>query len=351
MKRRTKPIHAARRLGRVLLCALAMSTSLMGAARAAYHLVNTIKVGGDGGWDYLEPDPVSRRLFVTHENHVVVINMDTLKIVGDVPDSPGMGGVALSRELNRGYTANGDDDTVGVFALNTLKPLAKWQATGKNPNQIAYEPVTERVFSFNSTGRNVTVFDAKSGKVLSTINVDGRTEFFAVDGKGMIYDSLLDKSTVIAIDARAMKVVATYSLAPFSGPTGMAMDTQTRRLFVPTRDRNLLVLDADTGKIIANFPIGAGTDAVKFDPGLKLAFASGGDGTLTVIHEDSNDIFALMETVKTEPGARTMAVDPTTHRLFLPTGDYGPAPPATPENPHPRKPVIPGTFRVLVLEP
>lgn len=339
------------RHARALVCALMLSTSMMGTAYAGYHLVATIKVGGEGGWDYLEPDPVSRRLFVTHENHVVVINMDTLKIVGDIPDSPGMGGVALSRELNRGYTANGDEDTIGVFELGTLKPLGKWQATGKNPNQIAYEPTTRRVFSFNSSGRNVTVFDALSGNVLSTINVDGRTEFFAVDGKGMIYDSLLDKSTVIAIDAKTMKVVGTYSLAPYTGPTGLAMDTQTRRVFVPMRDKHLLVLHADTGKIIANFPIGAGTDAVKFDPGLKLVFASGGDGTLTVVREESKDKFTLVETITTEPGARTMAVDTKTHRLFLPTGDYGPAPPATPKNPHPWKPVIPGTFRVLVLEP
>ncbi len=351
MKPLTTAIHWALRLGWASTCSAALSVSLIAAAHAEYHVVSTIKVGGEGGWDYVEPDPVSRRVFVTHEDHVVVINMDTLKIVGDIPDSPGMGGVALSRELNRGFTANGDEDTVGVFALDTLKPLGKWHATGKNPNQIAYEPVTKRVFSFNSDGRNVTVFDARSGAVLATINVDGRTEFFAVDGKGMIYDSLLDKSTVIAIDARAMKVVATYPLAPYTGPTGLAMDTETRRLFVPTRDKNLLVLDADSGRIIAHLPIGTGTDAVKFDPGLKLVFASAGDGTLTVIHEDSKDTFSLIGTARTEPGARTMAVDTKTHRLFLPTGDYGPPPPATPENPHPWKPVIPGTFRVLVLEP
>ncbi len=351
MKPLTRPVSGTRSRQFALSGVLLITMAFALTAHAEYHLASTIKVGGEGGWDYLEPDAVSRRLYVTHENNVVVIDMDTLKVVGNVPDSPGMGGVALSRELNRGFTANGDEDTVGVFALDTLKPLGKWKATGRNPNQIAYEPVTKRVFSFNSTGRNVTVFDATSGNVLATINVDGRTEFFAVDGKGMIYDSLLDKSTVIAIDARTMRVVATYSLAPYTGPTGMAMDTQTRRLFVPTRDKNLLVLDADTGKIIANFPIGVGTDAVKFDAGLKLVFASGGDGTLTVIHEDSKDKFSLLKTVKTEPGARTMAVDPKTHRLFLPTGDYGPPPPATPENPHPWKPVIPGTFRVLVLEP
>lgn len=328
-----------------------MAVAFAATAHAEYHLASTITVGGDEGWDYLEPDPVSRRLFVTHENHVVVINMDTLKIVGDIPDSPGMGGVALSRDLNRGYTANGDEDTVGVFELDTLKPLGKWKATGKNPNQIAYEPTTRRVFSFNSTGRNVTVFDAKTGKVLATIEVDGRTEFFAVDGKGMVYDSLLDKSTVIAIDAKSMKVVATFSLAPYKQPSGLAMDAQTRRLFVPTRSKTLLVLDADTGKTITTFPIGAGNDAAKFDAGLKLAFASNGDGTLTVIHEDGKDKFSLVQTVQTQAGARTMAVDPKTHRLFLPTADFTPAPPATPENPNPRRKMVPDSFRVLVLEP
>jgi DNA-binding beta-propeller fold protein YncE len=340
-----------RRIGWTLTCAAAMSVSLIAPAQAEYHVTSRIRIGGDGGWDYLEPDAVSRRLFVTHEDHVVVINMDTLKIVGDVPNSPGMGGVALSRELNRGYTANGDEDTIGVFELDTLKPLGKWQATGKEPNQIAYEPTTQRVFSFNSTGRNVTVFDARNGTVLATIDVDGRTEFFAVDGKGMIYDSLLDKSTVIAIDAKTMQVVATYSLAPYTQPSGLAMDTRTRRLFVPTRSQALLVLNADTGKIIDHFPLGANNDAVKFDPDLNLAFASNGDGTLTIVHEDSKDKFSLVQTVQTESGARTMAVDTKTHRLFLPTADFIAAPAATPENPQPRRTMVPDSFRVLVLEP
>ena len=351
MKSFISPPQWKRRIGIVLTFAGLMPLLLSESAQAAYHLISKIEVGGDSGWDYLEADPVSRRLFVTHKDHVVVINMDTLKIVGDIPDSPGMGGVALSRELNRGYTANGAEDTVGVFELDTLKPLAKWKATGKRPNQIAYEPTTKRVFSFNSTGRNVTVFDAESGEVLSTINVDGRTEFFAVDGKGMIYDSLQDKATVIAIDAKAMKVVATYSLSPYTQPSGMAMDIKTRRLFVPTHSKALLVLDADTGKLLTNIPIGEGNDAAKFDPGLKLAFASNGDGTLTVIHEDSKEKFSLVQTAQTEVGARTMEVDPKTHRLFLPTADFTPPPPATPDNPNPRRSMVPGSFRVLVLEP
>jgi DNA-binding beta-propeller fold protein YncE len=320
-------------------------------AHADYHIVHTIQVGGDSGWDYLEPDPISRRLYVTHKDHVVVLDMDTFKIIGDIPNSPGMGGVAFSRELNRGFTANGAEDNVGVFELDTLKPLAKWKATGKRPNQIAYEPTSKRVFSFNSTGRNVTVFDAKSGAVLSTLEVDGRTEFYAMDGKGMIYDALEDKATVIAIDAKAMKVIATYSLAPNTEPSGMAMDTQTRRLFVPTHSKSFLVLNADSGKILATFPMGAGNDAAKFDPGLKFAFASNGDGTLTILHEDDGDKFSLAQNVKTELGARTMAVDPKTHRVFMPTADFGPPPPATPDKPNPRGAMLPGSFRVLVLEP
>ncbi len=337
---------------RFLASAAALSFGLAAIpAHADYHIVNTIQVGGDGGWDYLEPDPISRRLYVTHKDHVVVLDMDTLKVTGDIPDSPGMGGVAFSRELNRGFTANGAEDTVGVFELATLKPLAKWKVTGKRPNQIAYEPTTKRVFSFNSTGRNITVFDAKSGEVLSTIEVDGRTEFYAMDGKGMIYDALEDQATVIAIDAKAMKVIAAYSLAPNTEPSGMAMDTKTRRLFVPTHSKSFLVLNADTGKILATFPMGTGNDAAKFDPGLKFAFASNGDGTLTILHEDGGDKFSLAQNVRTEFGARTMAVDPKTHRVFMPTADFSPPPPATPEIPNPRGATIPGTFRVLVLEP
>jgi DNA-binding beta-propeller fold protein YncE len=319
-------------------------------ARAEYHAIARIEVGGEGGWDYLEPDPISRRLFVTHKDHVVVVDMDTLAVVGDIPDSPGMGGVAIARDLNRGFTANGAEDTIGVFDLDTLKPIAKWKATGKRPNQIAYEPVTQRVFSFNSTGRNVTVFDAKTGAVLATLDVDGRTEFYAVDGKGMIYDSLEDKATVIAIDARAMRVVATYSVAPNEEPAGTTMDPVTRRIFVACHSKSFLVLDADTGKILATFPIGEGNDAVKFDPVTRLAFASNGDGTLTVVHEDDASTFSLVGTVMTEVGARTMAVDSKTHRVFLPSADFT-VPSATAENPKPRRTMIPGTFRVLVLEP
>ena len=320
-------------------------------ANADYHIVKSIQVGGEGGWDYLEPDPIGRRLYVSHEKHVVVIDMDTLEVVGDVADSPGMGGVTFSRELNLGFTANGDEDTIGVFELSTLKPITRWKSTGRRPNQIAYEPSTQRVFSFNSTGRNVTVFDARTGNVLSTIEVDGRTEFYAMDGKGMIYDSLQDKATIIAIDARAMKVVATYPLAPHAQPAGTTMDPRTRRIFVACRSKSFLVLDADTGRILATFPIGERNDAAKFDPGTQLAFASNGDGTLAAVHEDSPNHFTLAQTVKTEYGARTMAVDTKTHRVFMPSADWGPAAAPTPDNPNPRRPMVPGSFRVIVLEP
>jgi DNA-binding beta-propeller fold protein YncE len=351
MNLHTIAAHGARRCSFAAVLAVPLMLCVAATARAEYHIVSKIQVGGDSGWDYLEPDPIGRRLYVTHKDHVVVIDMDKLNVVGDIPDSPGMGGVAIARDLNRGFTANGAEDMIGVFALDTLKPIAKWKATGKRPNQIAYEPTTQRVFSFNSTGRNVTVFDAKTGAVLSTIEVDGRTEFYALDGKGMIYDSLEDKATVIAIDARTMKVIATYSVAPNEEPAGTVMDPKTRRIFVATHSKSFLVLNADTGKILASFPIGEGNDAAKFDPGLKFAFASNGDGTLAVVHEDGNDKFSLVQTVKTEAGARTMAVDAKTHRVFLPSADFTPTPPATPENPKPRRTMVPGSFRVLVLEP
>jgi DNA-binding beta-propeller fold protein YncE len=259
------------------------SSSGWAVDQSGYHLSGEIQVRGEGGWDYLESDPVGRRLYVTHGNHVVVIDMDTLKIVGDVPDCPGMGGVAFSRSLNRGFTANGTDDTVTVFALDTLKPIARWKATGKRPNQIILEPLTQRLFTFNSTGRNATVFDAVTGDVLGTIPLDGRTEFPVADGRGMIYDSLQDKATVVVIDARTMKVTRTFSLAPHTEPAGTAMDRETRRLFVACRSQSLLVLDADSGKILNVFPIGARNDAAKFDSGTKLVFASNGDCTLPIV--------------------------------------------------------------------
>lgn len=316
-----------------------------------YHVTARIQVGGSGAWDYLEPDPTARRLYVTHGDHVVVIDMDALKIVGDIPDCPGMGGVTLARDLNRGFTANGADDTVTVFALDTLKPLTRWKATGKRPNQILYEPTTKRLFTFNSTGRNATAFDAATGEVLGTIPLDGRTEFPAADGKGMIYDSLQDKATVVAINARTLKVTATYSLAPHKEPAGTTMDPLTRRIFVACRSQSFLVLDADSGKIIETFPIGARNDAAKFDSGAKLAFASNGDGTLNIVREENANTFTLLDTVQTEFGARTMAVDEKTHRLFLPTADFAPATAPTTDNPSPRRATVPDTFRVLVLEP
>jgi len=335
----------------VVLVVLAANSVAEAPAHAAYHVTAKIAVGGEGGWDYLEPDSIARRLYVSHEDRVVVIDMDALKVVGNVPDAPGMGGVALAPDLDRGFTANGDEDAVGVFELSSLKPVTKWKSTGKRPNQIAYEPATKRVFSFNSTGRNVTVFDAISGAVLGTIEVDGRTEFYAMDGKGMIYDSLQDKATVIAIDARTLNVVATYSLAPHAQPAGTVMDPVTRRIFVACRSKSLLVLDADNGTILSTFPIGERNDAAKFDPGLKLAFASNGDGTLAVLHEDSADQFTMVEIVRTEYGARTMAVDSKTHRLFVPSADFAPAAAPTADNPNPRRSMVPGSFRVLVLEP
>lgn len=321
------------------------------AVYGGYHIVSKISVGGEGSWDYLEPDVVARRLYVTHGDYVVVVDMDSLKVVGEIPNCKGMGGVAIAREFNRGFTANGADDTITVFALDTLKEVDRLKATGKRPNQIIYEPFTKRVFSFNSTGRNVTAYDAKTGEVLGTIDVDGRTEFAGVDEKGMMYDSLQDKATVVAIDARTLKVTATYPLSPHTDPAGTVMDPQTRRLFVGCRSKSLLVLNADTGNILATFPIGERNDAVKFDPGLKRAFASNADGTLAVVQEKGEDSFTLLETVKTEFGARTMAVDPKTHRLFLPTCDFGPVPEPTKDKPNPRAPMVPGTFRVLVLEP
>lgn len=338
--------HLIRKLAAVIVPLYLLVTPL----HAGYHIVSTIQVGGNGGWDYLETDPVSRRLYIAHEDTVVVIDMDALKVVGELPNCPGMGGVALAPKLNRGFTANGAEDTVTVFALDTLKEIARWKVTGKRPNQILFEPVTKRLFTFNSTGRNTTAFDAATGEVLGTIPLDGRTEFPVADGKGMIYDSLLDKATVVAIDARNLKVTATFPLAPHKEPAGTTMDPVTRRIFVGCRSQSFLVLDADTGKILAAFPIGARNDAAKFDPGLKLAFASNGDGTLAVVREESADKFSFVENVKTEYGAKTMAVDPKTHRLFVPSADYEPAA-ATKEKANARRKMVPGSFRVLVLEP
>jgi DNA-binding beta-propeller fold protein YncE len=327
---------------------LLLAATVAPAADSGYHIVNTYNLGGEGGWDYLTLDSSARRLYISRATHVMVIDADSGKPVGDIPDTPGVHGIALAPELGRGFVSNGREGTVTIFDIQTLKLIAKVKA-GDNPDAILYDPATKRVFTFNGRSHDSTAIDAASGNVLGTIKLEGKPEFAASNGKGRIFVNIEDKSQIDAIDPRKLEVKASWPLAPCEEPSGLAIDRKHRRLFAGCGNKMMAIVDADTGKVVATPPIGDGVDANAFDPGAELAFASCGEGVLTVVHEDSPSKFAVVENVPTQPGARTMALDEKTHRVYTVTAKFGPPPAPTNDSPHPRRTILPDTFVVLVL--
>ena len=315
---------------------------------SGYHLLKKIPLGGEGFWDYIIFDSPTRRLFISRGTKVVVLDVDSGKVVGEIPNTDGVHGIALAPDLNRGFTSNGRAGTVTIFDLKTLQVIGSVQA-GTNPDAIIYDPASKRVFAMNGRSKDATAIDAATGKVAGTIPVDGKPEFAAADGAGHVYVNIEDKSEEQQIDSQNLKVTATWPLAPCQEPSGLAMDIANRRLFAGC-DKLMAVIDANTGKVIAAPPIGEGVDANAFDPGTGYAFASnGGSGTLTVVHEDSPDKYSVVEDVPTQAHARTMALDPKTHQVFLVTADFGPAPAATADNAHPRPTMVKDSFVVLIF--
>ena len=333
----------------VTLCSLTLAAQTYGqsAAKPGYHLLNKIEVGGEGGWDYLIADGGAHRLYVSHGTRVVVIDTSTDKVVGEIADTNGIHGIAFAEKLGRGFTSNGRDGSVTIFDLKTLKTLGTVKVD-KNPDCILFDPATSRVFAFNRGALSATAFDAADGKVLGTIDLGGHPEFATSDGKGMVFVNLDDKSEVVAIDARNLKATAHWSVTPGEDPSGMAIDQKTHRLFIVCGNKKMVVMDAGTGKVISDLPTGDGTDAAGFDPDTKLAFSSNGDGTLTVVREDSKDKFSVVENITTLPRARTMAIDTKTHKVYLATAQFGPTPAVTKEVPRPRAPMLPNSFVILV---
>lgn len=318
------------------------------AADSGYRLIKKVHLGGEGGWDYLTIDSAARRLYISRSTHVIVLNADTYKVVGDIPDTPGVHGVALAPEFDRGFTSDGRAAKVTIFDLKALKKIGEAK-TGEGPDGILYDPASKRIFTFNGRGNSSTAIDAADGKVAGTFALGGRPEFAVADGAGHIYNNLEDKSEVVEIDSRALKVVKRWPLAPCESPSGMAMDIAHRRLFIGCHNQMMAVMDAATGHVITTVPIGRGVDANRFDPGTGLAFSSNGDGTLTVVREESPDKFSVVENVPTERGARTMELDPKTHRLFTVTAKFGPMPPPKPGEHFRRPPILPDSFELLVL--
>ena len=298
-------------------------------APAGYHLAATWKPGGEGGWDYLSLDPAARRLYVARQDRIQVIDLDQGTLVGEVAGVDGAHGVALAPELHRGFASSGKRNAVVIFDLQTLQPAGAPVAVGQKPDAIIYEPSTRHVFAFNGQSDNASVIDAASGQVVATIPLGGAPEFAAADGKGAVFVNLEDKSETLAIDAKQNTVIQRWPLAPGDAPTGLALDAGRGRLFAGCHNAQMIVLDAASGKSLAALPIGQGVDACAFDLGTGCAFASCGDGTLTVAQENPArpGEFRVVENVKTQRGARTMALDPTTHAVYLAAADFAAAPP------------------------
>ncbi|QNE42214.1 YncE family protein (plasmid) [Hymenobacter sp. NBH84] len=316
---------------------------------APYRVLSTIPIRGDGGWDFLTTDPAGERLYVAHGTQTEVIDLKTKRLLGTIPNTPGVHGVAVVPSANRGYVSCGRNNTCIVFDLKTLRNLGTI-STGPKPDAMLYDAYSKRVFAFSNDGGQSTVINATTGKVVGTAELGGDAEVPATDGKGHLFVNLEDKSEVVEVDTRSLAVLHRYSLASGNAPTGLAFDAHANRLFSGCANEQLVVTDSKTGKQMAVLPIGKGVDGVAFDPtsGNVLSF-NGGDGTITVIHQDSPTAYRVVATVPTAPGARTVAENPKTHHFYTCTADLGPAPAATVDNPKPRPSIVPGTFRVLEI--
>lgn len=328
---------------------LSVGTALLSArpkatpASSGYALTKTISIPGDEGWDYVGVDSAARRVYVSHGSHVVVLDADTYAIVGDIPDTAGVHGIAIAADLGRGFTSNGRANNATFFDLKTLKPIGVYP-TGTNPDAILYEPVTKRVFTFNGRSQDATALDAMTGAALGTVALGGKPEFSAADGNGGIYVNIEDKSELVHLDAKKLTILHRWPLAPCQEPSGLAIDLKNHRLFAGCDNKMMAVIDGETGKVVATPTIGDGVDANAYDPGTNYAFASTGDGHLTVVHQDSPDQYTVVENVPTKRSARTMGLDLKTHAVFLPSAEFDA--PAAGER---RGKMKPGSFAVLVV--
>lgn len=306
----------------LLVFVLSLSFIAAHAQIGGYHIIKKIPVAGQGSWDYLSVDEGARRLYVSHGTQVEVLDVDTGAIVGKIEKTPGVHGIAIAPESGRGFVSNGQSSTVTIFDLKTLKTIAE-VPVGKKPDAIIYDSATSHIFAFNGDSNSATAIHAADGKVAGTVDLGGGPEFAVADGSGYVYDNLEDASQVLKINARSLKVEQRWPTAPCSAPSSIAMDRPNRRLFIGCRSKVMAVMNADTGQVITTLPIGDHVDATVFDPDSRLIFNSNGEGTITVIHQDSPDKYSVVENVKTLPKAKTMALDPKTHQLFLSTAEAG----------------------------
>jgi YVTN family beta-propeller protein len=307
-------------LGLATFCISGVGLSSAFGADGPYHPLKEIQVGSAGGYDYLTVDAAARRLYVSHGTKAVVIDIEKNSVVGEIADTPGIHGIAIAPELKRGFTSNGREAKVSIFDLDTLKTISKVE-TGPNPDAILYEPGQQEVYTFNGRGNNSTVIDAKTGKVVTTISLSGKPEFAVADTKaGRIYNNIENKNLIDVIDTKSHKVVASWPIAPGEEASGMAFDAEHHRLFIGCHNKMMAMIDSTNGKVVATVPIGDGVDANAFDPATQLAFSSNGEGNVTIAHEDAPDKLTVVQTLKTEPRARTMTLDIKSHNIYLSVG-------------------------------
>lgn len=342
----------------VSAASLAATLLLCGTARAApagnhgqFEVAQHYALGGADGWDYIGYEPVRHHLFISRASHVQVVDTQSGKLVGEIADTDGVHGFAFVQDQKLGFVTNGRADTITVVDLDTLRTVGTIKAGGPDPDGILYAPNLKRLYVSNGHDQSVSAIDPVTRKVVATMPVGGKPESLAVDNDGRVFVNVEDKGEIVAMDGKSNKVLAHWSIAPCEGPSGLAIDAKSERLFSVCANHRMMVIDARSGRQVAQLPIGGHPDAAAFDPVLKTAFSSNGaDGTLTVVHEDDADHYTVLQNVPTEVGAKSMALDAAAHRVYLVSSKFGSAPAATASDPHPHASVVPDTFNVLVAQ-
>jgi len=331
-----------------LLCALFCAAALPAlAASSGYHVLKSVTLGGEGGFDYLNMDPATGWLWVTRGSHLMVVDVDAGKVLNDITGLAGIHGTAFAG--GKAYVSEGGAGKVSIFDAKSFQKLGEASA-GQNPDGIMYDAASGRVFAFNGRSNDATAVDVTTGKTVGSVALGGKPEAASSDGAGTIFVNVESKNELVAFDAKTLAVKAHYPLTGCESPSGGAIDVTHSRVFAVCDGGVMTVSDSKTGKVVTTVKIGDGPDAARFDPATQLVFASnGGSGTITIVHEDSPDKYTVLDNVETAKGARTMELDPKSHRAFVVSSVMNPAPAATPENPRPRATVVPGSFRLIVL--
>jgi DNA-binding beta-propeller fold protein YncE len=331
------------------ICALVLFVAFAPAQNSGYKILDRVKLGGEGGWDYLNADPQTGLLFISRGTHVQVMDMEKKILVADIPNTNGVHGIALVHDLSKGYISAGRDTAVVVFDLKTLKTLKVIKIRGLNPDAIIYDDASKRIFTFNGRSADATAIDPATDAVVGTLPLGGKPEFAQTDGKGKVFVNIEDKNEIVAFDAMELKVLARWPIAPGEEASGLAIDRANRRLFAVAGNKLMIVLNYENGAVIASLPIGEGTDAAAYDPTLHRVFSSNGDGTLTVVQQNTPTKYTVIDNVTTQSRSRTMSLNPRDHRIYLSAAEFEKAPAPTPENPRPRAPMVKDSFTILIV--